>query len=212
MAEVVTFVGYRPPPRFDATPWTAVRIQESAAQDGTFVLLETKTLSPVDADPTHPAARSFTCELGTALDYWYRVIFADATGDISQPTLPVQNSAVAAVPAVSAYASVDELARILQLTSPLPTAAQIVALQRCLDAAALEIDSYLAPTAPFYPPYPALVVEVNLERAVEHWKQEQSPFGIIVLGGESAPSYSSRNSWRRHANTLLPLKSSFGVG
>jgi hypothetical protein len=84
--------------------------------------------------------------------------------------------------------------------------------RRVLDAAAAEIDSYLGPAAPFEEPYPALVVEVNLERAVEHWKQEQSPFGIVVLGGETAPSYSSRSSWRRHANTLLPLKTSFGVG
>jgi hypothetical protein len=51
---------------------------------------------------------------------------------------------------------------------------------------------------------------VNLERAVDHWKAEQSPFGIVALGGESPPSYSGRNSWRRHANTLLPLKEAWG--
>lgn len=210
MAEVVTFVGYRPPARFDAIPWTQARIYESATEAGTYALIDTISLSPPDADPSVPASRSFTTEDGTALNYWYQVVFVDGTGDTAQPSTPVQNVAGSGGPVVTAYASVDELARILNLVPPTP--AQTVAMQRVLDAAALEIDSYLAPTAPFYPPYPALVVEVNLERAVEHWKLEQSPFGIIIIGGENASSYSSRNSWRRHANTLLPLKSSFGVG
>jgi hypothetical protein len=108
-----------------------------------------------------------------------------------------------------AYATADELARILQLSSP--SAAQTVALDRVLEAAATEIDAYLALTVPLVAPYPDLVVEVNLERAVDHWKMEQSPFGIIATGGEAPPSYTSRNSWRRHANTLLPLKEAFGV-
>lgn len=211
MAEVITFVGYRPPARYDELPWTEVRIEEAAAEDGTFVVLETIALSPVDADPADPQARSFTTENGTAIDYWYQIVFADADGDTAQPTTPVQNIAGGGpLPTVVAYATTAELARVLQLTSP--TAAQTVALQRCLDAAATEIDSYLAPDTPYTAPYPALVVQVNLERAVEHWKQEQSPFGIVVLGGETAPGYTSRNSWRRHANTLLPLKTSFGVG
>ena len=108
-----------------------------------------------------------------------------------------------------AYADVTELARILQLATP--TVAQQTAMQRVLDAAAAEIDSYLAPAAPYTAPFPDLVVQVNLERAVEHWKQEQSPFGIVLLGGETPPSYTSRSSWRRHAATLLPLKQTWGV-
>jgi hypothetical protein len=211
MAEVVTFVGYRPPQRFDEIPWTEARIEEAAAVDGSYTQLEAVPLAPVDTDPAQPLSRSFTTELGTAIDYWYRIIWADATGDTSVPTTPVQNVAGgSAPPTVVAYATVDELARILQLSSP--SAAQTVAMQRCLDAAAAEIDSYLAPVAPYYPPYPPLVVQVNLERAVDHWKAEQSPFGIVALGGESPPSYTGRNSWRRHANSLLSLKSSFGVG
>jgi hypothetical protein len=108
-----------------------------------------------------------------------------------------------------AYATADELARILQLGSP--SAAQLVALDRVLEAAAAEIDSYLQLAVPYTAPYPDLVVEVNLERAVDHWKAEQSPFGVIDLGGGSGGSHTSRNSWRRHANTLLPLKEAFGV-
>jgi hypothetical protein len=110
-----------------------------------------------------------------------------------------------------AYAPADELARILTLTAP--TAAQETALQRCLDSAAEEIDIYLGPdvVGAFADKPPALVVEVNLARAVEHWKQEQSPFGIVALGGDSPPSYAARNTWRRHAQTLLPLKASYGI-
>lgn len=211
MPEVVTFVGYRPPQRFDSIPWTKARIEEASTEAGTYTQLEEINLTPVDADPSQPQARSFTTEDGTAVDYWYRIVWADGTGDTSVPTTPVQNIAGGAVPPVTvAYADVTELARILQLSSP--SAAQTVAMQRCLDAAAAEIDSYLAPAAPYYPPYPPLVIQVNLERAVDHWKSEQSPFGIVAMGGEAPPSYTGRNSWRRHANALLSLKSSFGVG
>src|SRR4029077_14634385 len=99
--------------------------------------------------------------------------------------------------------TVTELARILALTTP--TAAQTAALQRCLDAAAWEIDAYLDRTTPLTAAELPVVTEVNYERAAEHWKSEQSPFGIIV-SGDTAPSYSSLNRWKRHANTLLFLK------
>jgi len=110
-----------------------------------------------------------------------------------------------------AYADATELARRLKITSPPPTAAQIEAMQQCLDAAAEEIDWELSGTAswtppPVAPPYPALVVEVNLERAVEHWQQGQSPFGIVGMGGDVIPVVAARNSWYRHAIKLLPLK------
>ena len=83
-----------------------------------------------------------------------------------------------------AYGTPAELARILQLSAP--SAAQQLALQRVLDATATEIDNELALTEPLTAPYPPLVIEVIVERAVEHWKQEQSPFGLVVLGGDSA--------------------------
>jgi hypothetical protein len=108
-----------------------------------------------------------------------------------------------------AYAAADELARILQLSGP--SAAQTVALERVLDAAAAEIDAYLALSTPLVEPYPALVVSVNLDRAADIWKSEQSPYGIVNLGGETAPAYPSRSSWRRHASRLLPLKEAWGV-
>ena len=48
MAEVITFLDYRPPARFDATPWTQVRIQESATSDGTYAQIAHKYF---DFDP-----------------------------------------------------------------------------------------------------------------------------------------------------------------
>jgi hypothetical protein len=117
-------------------------------------------------------------------------------------------SAVEPIP-VTSYATAAELARILLI--PNPTPAQTEAMDRVLQAAATEITEYLGLDAPLVEPYPALVVEVNLERAVEHWKQEQSPFGIVVLGGELPPGHAGVNAWRRHARTLLPLKKSWGI-
>ena len=56
-----------------------------------------------------------------------------------------------------------------------------------------------------------LVVEVNLERAVEHWRSTQSPFGVIGIGAESEPIVTARNSWYRHHLKLAPLRVHEGV-
>ncbi len=207
MAEVVTFMHYLPPARFDAIPWTEVRVEESDTEEGTYVEIDAITLSPVDADPSDPAYRDFTTELGTAAEYWYRIRFADATGDTSQATNPIQNLAAVTVPDVVAYGTVDELARILKLRAP--TAAQELAMTRVLEAAALEIDSEIGLDAPYADP-PQLVIEVNLERAVEHWAQQEMSFGIIGLGDAGAIR-TSTNTWDRHAAKLAPLKQRWGI-
>jgi hypothetical protein len=113
-----------------------------------------------------------------------------------------------------AYTDVDELARVLRLRAP--TEAQGTAMQRVLDAAAYEIDSECLGTATwgsagFGTPYPSLAVEVNLERAVEHWQQQESPFGIVGLGADTVPVMSARDSWDRHAHKLAPLKGTWGL-
>jgi hypothetical protein len=113
-----------------------------------------------------------------------------------------------------AYAEVEELARVLRLRAP--TDAQGTAMARVLDAAAYEIDSEVFGSADlgslgYGTPYPALVVEVNLERAVEHWQQQESPFGIIGLG-DAVPVATARDSWDRHAMKLAPLKQTWGIG
>src|SRR5262245_41325138 len=93
MAEVITFQNFRPPARYDMTPWTFVRIEESADGETGWLLIDSVTLAPYDVDPSQPQLRSFTTEKGTALGYWYRIIFADATGDLAQPTTPIRNLA-----------------------------------------------------------------------------------------------------------------------
>jgi len=201
MSVVVSFENYRPTPRYDSIPWTEVRIEEAPALLGPYVLIDTLPLTPVDANPAEPALRSFTTENGTDVGLWYQLIFADATGDILGPTFPVQN-----VASRTPYASVEELAALLRIR----VSDRSDALQRVLETAAYEIDMELGRILPFSPP-PALVVEVNLERAVEHWQQMQSPFGVLGLGFESGPAFVSRDSWDRHAHKLAPLKETWGI-
>ena len=86
-------------------------------------------------------------------------------------------------------------------------------MERVLEAAATEIDWELGytETDPAPDPPPDLVVEVNLERAVEHWRQSSSPFGVIGIGAESEPVVTARNSWYRHKLKLRPLKVHQGI-
>lgn len=86
-------------------------------------------------------------------------------------------------------------------------------MERALAEAASEIDWELGYTAeaPAADPPPALVVGVNLDRAVEHYGQSYAPFGVMPFGGETTPIVTARNSWYRHALKLLPLKQHEGV-
>lgn len=89
---VVSFTDYLPPPRYDAASWTQARIEEATAQAGPWTVIDTRPLTP-DADPTNPASRSFTTELATLTEGWYRVTWLDAQGDASAPTEPAHNVA-----------------------------------------------------------------------------------------------------------------------
>lgn len=73
-----SFVGFRPSPRFDALPWTDVRIEEGSDREGPFAVLETQPLAPVDADPADPQRRNITTSLATLEEGWYRLVFLDA--------------------------------------------------------------------------------------------------------------------------------------
>jgi len=207
MAIVVSLEDYRPSPRYDALPWTQARIEEGTASVGPWTALETQNLLPVDADPANPVYRNFTTQLGTALSLWYRIVFLDATGDTGLPTFPVQNVADDR----PVYASATDLALLLRVQVNQRHAGLI----RVLKAASQEIDDEIgtADIAGVATPYsnpPALVREVCLERAVEHWSQAQNPFGIIGIG-DSEAVYTARDSWDRHAHKLSPLKGSWGL-
>lgn len=208
---VVTLENFQPTPRYDDTPWTEAKIQEAAtatALNADWTTIDTIALDPVDVDPEHPASRDFTTENASdTAGLWYRVIFLDGDGDELLPTVPVQNVAAD----TTAYATVDELARVLKLRTP--TDEQTNAMERVLLAAAGEINAEIdLEDDEGLPSWGlALAQEVNLERAVEHWRQQESPFGIVGLSGDLGATYTARDSWDRHALKLAPLKSQWGI-
>lgn len=212
MSQVITFEQFTPVARYDSIPWTNVRIEESDTETlselTVWTELETQALSPVDADPSDPAARNFTTELADdAMDLWYRIIFVDGDGDESTPTDPIQNTD----PFDSAaYATVDELARILKIRQP--SDEQEVAMRRVLVAAAGEINAELdfGETDTLTGWELSLVATVNLDRAVEHWRQQESPFGLVGLGPEMGSAFTASDSWKRHAIKLSYLKRGWG--
>jgi hypothetical protein len=205
---VVTLEYFRPPRRYDGLPWTQARVEEATTATGTFSEIETFTLSPVDADPENPDARNFTTELASDDEgLWYRVVFLDADGDEAQPTTPVQN-VVEDVPVP--FATVNELARILKIRSP--TEEQENAMERVMLAAAGEIRSEidLEDDSTLSGWQLELAASVNLDRAVEHWRQEEVPWGIVGIGSELGTTRIARDTWDRHAHKLAPLKEQWG--
>lgn len=205
MTVVVSFEGYRPPPRYDSIPWTEARLYEATTSDGVGTLIETFTLSPVDADPSDPAYRDFTTELGTAAELWYWIVFADASGDTAAATDPVQNIAIA-------YASLDELFRILKIRNP--SDEQRAAGARVLTAAAGEINAEidLATDVELEDWQRRLAAQVNLDRAADLWRHTESIPGVTGLLGDEAMQFPpGRYSWERYAQRLAPLKNQWGI-
>jgi hypothetical protein len=207
MGLIVSFDDFTPAARYDSVPWETVQGWEAATATGTYTLIDTITLNPVDADPANPAARDFSTSNGTEDDQWYKIRFVDGNGDVSEYTEPIQNvqDDTYAVP----YATTDELARILKIRNP--SAEQTAAMLRVLTAAALEIDAELGRAGFFSSPYPPLVVEVNLRRAAELWKMQEVQFGIVGLGSEFGATRIARDTWDKYAFDLAPLKDSWGI-
>lgn len=111
----------------------------------------------------------------------------------------------------TSYASTDELFRILKIRNA--SADQILAAERVLLAATGEINSEVdLVTGDTLDDWQTSVAEeVCLERAVEHWRQQESPFGLLGLGAESGVAFASKDSWGRHAEKLAPLKGQWGL-
>jgi len=107
-----------------------------------------------------------------------------------------------------AYATADELAAALRIPSPTPD--QVTILQRCLDAAAIEIDDAICRPAddPLDPDDP-LAHSVNLMRGVEWWKANDAAFGFIGAGEDALRL--PRSTFTRHAVTLTPLRRAWGI-
>jgi hypothetical protein len=106
-----------------------------------------------------------------------------------------------------AYATVEELATALRIQV---TPANTETLQACLDAAAIEIDDAVDRIDPI-PDADPLANRVNLLRGVEWFKANDAAFGVIGVS-ETGSLQAPRNTMRRHAIALLPLKQQWGVG
>lgn len=210
MSVVVTFERVTPVARYDGDPWTHARIEESDASDGTYAEIDTIDLSTltggIDSDPSDPAARNLTTANGTELEQWYRIVFVDGDDNESAPTSPIQNTTSAA-----AYATVDEFFRIIKIRNPSDD--QTEAAMRVLAVAAGEINAEidLGEDTTLSGWQLQLAAEVNLERAHEHWRQQETPFGLIGLGPEMGGVFAGRDSWTRHALKLAPLKDQWGI-
>lgn len=105
------------------------------------------------------------------------------------------------------YATVAQLAAAIRIRV---TDDNRAALQRCLDAAAEEIDADLDRLDPLPVPTPAAITATNIARAVEWWKAADAAYGIIGFedtGAIRAP----RDGFARHAATLTPWKQQWGV-
>lgn len=113
-----------------------------------------------------------------------------------------------------AYVDVSELQRVLGIASP--TAAELDAMNRVLEDAAADIDWDLGYTAesPAPSPPPAVVVDVNLDRAAELWAfQTRATAGIIVLPGvDAVPLFPPRDTWYRHHLRLTKVRTEFAIG
>lgn len=107
MTFVRDFLGFRPPPRHDADPFTIARIEEGAASDGPWEQIDEFPLDPVDTNPAAPAARDLTTDNATLDPAWYRIVWVDASDDTFVGD-PVQFAARPWIP------SVDDVAALLQ--------------------------------------------------------------------------------------------------
>lgn len=100
------------------------------------------------------------------------------------------------------------------LSIRVPTAEQLVAGEAVLNVATLEVNSeidFAEDAEPLADEALDLATEVTLERAVEHWQQRESPFGLMPFGPEGFAERIPRDSWWRHAAKLAPLKQQWPV-
>lgn len=80
MTFVRSFDDFTPPARFDSIAFTTALIQEAATAAGAYATIDTKPLTPIDANPAQPAARDLTTSLAVLASGWYRIVWVDSTG------------------------------------------------------------------------------------------------------------------------------------
>ncbi len=207
MSTVLTFPTYTPPARNDDVAWTEALVQQADASDGTYALIDTLTLDPVDSDPTTPQERHLTTyEADDTPGKWYRIVWADALAHESLPTVPIQQLGADVTP----FTTSDELFRVLRVRQPsTEQTAQantliLVAAQEIMD----EIDlSKLELTAGDV----AVCQSVNLDRAADLWRHTESAPGVLGVVDEFASTTPGRYSWGRYAARLSVVKDKWGI-
>lgn len=203
---VRTFLDYTPIPRQDAVAWTEVEFYEAPdvdGQAGTFVLIDTQTLSPVDSNPASPATRSFTTTAGTLETAWYQVIFKDAS-DNTDTTDPVFFSAIASPVGLAVKAIMPLTWRALSAASYYGESMLMsrveVALHECFPQAVAEASQST---------YSPLMIEYAAKRAaleiipagIEYWMNQTNT--ISTTGTSETTSYTDRaNQLRELAKWL----------
>lgn len=106
------------------------------------------------------------------------------------------------------YATAAELADALRIAV---TPANQTLLDACLAAAAEEIDGFLDRGDAVWPaPVPASINRVNVNRAVEWYKQADATYGVV--GQESTGTLPAPSAgFRRYALAIVQYKGQWGV-
>lgn len=107
-----------------------------------------------------------------------------------------------------AYATPDQLAEALRDKRLVTTAPELLA--RCLGAAAEEIDADLDRIDPLPDPPPAMVIGVNVNRAVE-WFKAADAFNGGIGTEQTGVLPAPESGFNRYSLTLRPLKQRWGV-
>ncbi len=207
MSTVLTFPPYTPPARNDDEPWTEALVQQADASDGTYALIDTLTLDPVDTDPTHPQERHLTTyEADDTPGKWYRIVWQDALAHQSLPTAPLQTLNNDVTP----FTDATELFRVLRVRQP--SQDQTDAANRVILAAAQEImDEIDLSSLELTAGDVAVCQSVNLDRAADLWRHTESAPGVLGVVDEFASTTPGRYSWARYAARLSVVKDRWGI-
>ncbi len=207
MSTVLTFPGYTPPARNDNEPWTEALVQQADASDGSYALIDTLTLDPVDTDTTQPQERHLTTyEASDTPGKWYRIIWQDALAHQSLPTAPLQTLNNDVTP----FTDATELFRVLRVRQP--SQDQTDAANRVILVAAQEIMSEIdLSSLELTAGDVAVCQSVNLDRAADLWRHTESAPGVLGVVDEFASSTPGRYSWGRYAARLSVVKDRWGI-
>jgi len=147
----------------------------------------------------------------------YQLIFNDdgttyAPDHISTRAVTVTSSAPDGDFDGTTFVTAAELLAILNVRGT-ASDAQNAKADRVLTAAAGEIlrELDLSDTQELDGYGVALCAQVNLIRAAELWKEEETQFGILGINSELGPTFIARDTWEKHAIKLATLKGQWGL-